>query len=269
MVNLIAAEFLKLRKRPMTWWLLGILLIVITLTFVIVYQVGIHSTGGSVRSITLPQGPGTAVTATGAIFDNLLLIAMAVVLGNEFQYGTLRTQLAMGVRRTPYLLAKALAVLIAGLLGLIVCILFGTLLSILSTVVHSDTLQWAGAFGQPFWHGLAVLALSALARFGLALFVTLLARSVAAGVAVSLVYTILEGTITTLLGALGGVWADLANAFVATNIRALSTNLNRTVRATQHLLSAPAAVAVLLAYAIGFIVVSLVIFNRRDVKGAA
>jgi len=274
MGSMIAAELFKLRKRPMTWWMLGIMAAITTLVFTINYQLGHHSSNAntarnSLNRVYLPQGVHTAVSAANALWGILVVIAIAVVTGNEFQYGTIRTQLAMGLRRVPYILAKAIAVFFAGIIGLAIIILFGIGMSILLTAVDGRAMQWSGAFGQAFWQGIGAELLGAATRFALALFITLLARQVVAGVAVVLGYTVLEGTITSILTGFGGGWAKAVNFFLTPNQRAITYGLDRAQNFNKELFSPPVAATLLALYAIIFLVVSVVIFNRRDVKGAA
>ncbi len=274
MGSMIAAELFKLRKRPMTWWMLGIMAAITTLVFTINYQIGHHSSSAttarqSLHRVYLPQGTHTAVSAANALWGILVVIAIAVVMGNEFQYGTIRTQLAMGLRRIPYILAKAIAVFFAGMIGLAIIILFGIGLSVLLTAVDGATMQWSGAFDRGFWQDIGVRLLSTTTTFALALFITLLARQVVAGVAVVLGYTILEGTITGILSGFGGGWAKAVNFFISPNQRAISYGLDRSQNFNKELLSPPIAATLLAAYAIIFLVASVVIFNQRDVKGAA
>jgi ABC-2 type transport system permease protein len=273
MLRMIGAEFFKLRKRPMTWWMLGIMAAITTITFTVNYQLGHHSSSAttvrnSLNRTYLPNGVHTAVSAANALWGILVVVAIAVVMGNEFQYGTLRTQLAMGLRRIPYVLAKAIAVFLAGIIGLAIIILFGIGLSALLTAIDGKAMQWSGAFGQEFWQGIGAQLLGTATTFTLALFITLLARQVVAGVAVVLGYTILESTITSLLTALGGGWAKAVNFFLTPNERAISYGLNRSTDFNKHLLSVPVATTLLAVYAVIFLVASLFIFNRRDVKGA-
>ncbi len=274
MGSMISAEFFKLRKRPMTWWMLGIMAAVTTIVFTVNYQLGHHSSNATrVRNTLdrtyLPQGVHTAVSAATSFWGILVVIAVAVVVGNEFQYGTIRTQLAMGLRRIPYILAKAIAVFLAGMIGLAIIILFGIGLSLLLTVVDGKTVQWSGAFDQEFWQSIGAELLGTATRFALALFITLLARQVVAGVAVVLGYTVLEGTITSILTGFGGGWAKAVNFFLTPNQRAISYGLDRSQAFNKALFSPLIAAALLAAYAIIFLIISIVIFNRRDVKGAA
>jgi len=274
MGSMIRAELFKLRNRPMTWWMLGIMAAVTTLVFTINYQIGHHSTNpntarNALNNALLPNGVHTAVSAGNALWGTLTIIAIAVVVGNEFQYGTLRTQLAMGLRRIPYVLSKAIAVYLAAIIGLIIIVAFGIGLSVILTAVDGAPMTWSGAFGQEFWQTLGVQMLGTVTRFALALFITLLARQVVAGVAVVLGYTILEGTITSILTNFGGGWVKAVNFFLTPNQRAISYGLDRSQNFNKELFSPPIAVALLAAYAIIFFIVSVLIFNRRDVKGAA
>lgn len=274
MGGMIAAEFLKLRKRPMLWWMLGIMLVIATGVFVVndlLYRRSSNpqTARDALETAALPGGVATALAAASALWGILLVIAIAVVVGNEFQYGTLRVQLAMGLRRTPYILAKAVAVYLAGVLGLLLVSLFGVGLSLLVTVIEGRPVTFAGAFGQAFWQTLGVQLLGSATTYALALFLTLLARQVVAGVAIVLGYNILEGTITSLLTGLGGGWAKAVNFFLTPNIRAISYGVDRTQPFNRALFPPAVAAALLTAYAVILIAAALVIFNKRDVKGAA
>lgn len=274
MGSMIAAEFFKLRKRPMTWWMLGIMAAITTLVFTVNYQLGHHSTNprtarDALDNALLPNGVHTSIAAAVDLWRILTVIAIAVVVGNEFQYGTIRTQLAMGLRRIPYMLSKAIAVFLAAIIGLIIIVAFGIGLSVILTTVDGAPMTWSGAFGQEFWQTLGVQLLGTATRFALALFITLLARQVVAGVAVVLGYTILEGTITRLLTSFGGGWAKAVNFFLTPNQRALEYGLDRSQNVNKELFSVPVAITLLIGYAIIFLIVSVAIFNRRDVKGVA
>ncbi|MHB8647618.1 MAG: ABC transporter permease [Thermomicrobiales bacterium] len=274
MGSMIVAEFFKLRKRPMAWWMLGIMAAITTLVFTVNYQLGHHSSNPStartaLNNALLPKGVHTAVSSGNALWGTLAVIAIAVVVGNEFQYGTLRTQLAMGLRRIPYVLSKVIAVFLAAVIGLMIIVAFGIGLSVILTAVDGAPMTWSGAFGQEFWQTIGVQLLGTATRFALALFITLLARQVVTGVAVVLGYTILEGTITSILTSFGGGWAKAVNFFLTPNQRALAYGLNRSENFNKELFAPPVAATLLAAYAIIFLIVSIVIFNRRDVKGAA
>lgn len=203
------------------------------------------------------------------MFTILLVVAIATVLGNEYQYGTLRAQVAMGIPRSQYLLAKVIAVLLVGVIGLVLMVAFGTALSVLATLMHGSSLQWHGAFGRVFWQNMGASLLGTLANFSLALLITLFARTVVARVAAALSYTILETTLTTLLASFGGTWAKLTNAFFTPNVRALSFGVDRAGAFNRDLLPPPLAVVVLVGYVVCFLAVSLVVFGRRDITGTA
>lgn len=274
MRGMIVAEFLKLRKRPMLWWMLGIMLVIATGVFVVNDQLFRRSSEpqtarAALAAAALPGGVSTALAAASALWGILLVIAIAVVVGNEYQYGTLRVQLAMGLRRTPYLLMKALAVYLAGVIGLLAVTLFGIGLSLLVTVLEGQPVTFVGAFGRQFWQSLGVLLLGSATTYALALFLTLLARQVVAGVAIVLGYNLLEGTITGVLTGLGGGWARAVNFLLTPNIRAISYGVDRTQPFNRALFPPAVAAALLAGYAVLFLAAALLIFNRRDVKGTA
>lgn len=119
-----------------------------------------------------------------------VLIATALLVGQEYQNGTIRVLLARGVDRVQLLLAKLLAMsmLAIGLLaGALVVVTLSTLLGIQLAAGNLDSLK---ALNGDFWHSTWIYLLTVLISVGvsilLAACVAVVGRSLAFGVSAAI-----------------------------------------------------------------------------------
>lgn len=213
MLNLMRAEWLKLTRRPMTWLLLGIFLLLMALTFgAMFFAVALHDgVFGGVRIEILDtlveqfrqelRFPGVFGSVLGQInsFGGICAIILAAgTLGSEYSWGTLRVQLARHPHRGRYLQAKLLVLHIILFLGMAIALCVGSLLVLLFSSI-------LGNLGQITLSDLVGLPLGMLR----ALYVFLpyvmcvvamcaIGRSVFAGVAGGLVFLFLDNGTATL-----------------------------------------------------------------------
>src|SRR6478672_2624005 len=142
MVNLIRAECFKLTRRPLAWVLLAVFLASLVLLLLAEFLVvgldaGIFSGGAraqllseeQVRQFRLHLGlPGIFGAVLGHVngVGGICAIALAAgMIGSEYSWGTLRTQLARRPNRGRYLLAKIVGLLLALLAGILLALLLG------------------------------------------------------------------------------------------------------------------------------------------------
>ncbi|MDZ4719161.1 MAG: ABC transporter permease [Roseiflexaceae bacterium] len=290
MNHLIAAEWLKLTKRPLTRILLAIfvalLLLQIAAQFIFASMLAGVGTGSSLalqvaeyqRRSVLPGIFGTALGHLNGLGGIFAVILTAGAMGSEYSWGTLRTQLARRPDRARFLIAKALTILLllllAGLVSLVVAGLLGILLG--SLIPTSGSVV----------DGLAALPLGLLrALFVLLPYVlltlcfTIAGRSLLAGVAGGLVYLVLEGGFGAVaaFAQLGGIWRQIYNLTIGQNINTLVL-LNAHAFGLQPEQIAPTAfeslpsplqaVAVVLLYSASFFVTALYLLRKRDIGGA-
>jgi ABC-type transport system involved in multi-copper enzyme maturation permease subunit len=158
--NLIAAEWLKLSRRPMAWVLLSsflglMLLYLATWALVIALHegalrgnsrfsvIGPAQVAELKRQLSFPGIFGAVlgqVNSTGGI---CAIILAAGFLGSDYSWGTLRVLLTRAPDRGAYLLAK----LITLLLGLLAAILLALLLGTLLALVCSSALSLPSSLG--------------------------------------------------------------------------------------------------------------------------
>lgn len=147
--NLIAAEWLKIARRPLTWALLGVFLSLLVLYLgleflVVALHEGLFS-GGSARlevlgpeqveqfkrQLSLPGVFGAVLGQVNSSGGILAIILAAGFLGSDFGWGTLRVLLTRAPDRGRYLLAKLIALQLALLAAVVIALLVGTLIALL------------------------------------------------------------------------------------------------------------------------------------------
>jgi ABC-2 type transport system permease protein len=145
--NLIAAEWLKLSRRPLAWTLLaaflGLMLLYLgTWALVVALHTGALSGGTTRLEVLRPAQvaelkrqlsfPGIfgavlgQVNSTGGI---CAIILAAGFVGSDYSWGTLRLLLTRAPHRGAYLLAKLVTILLGFLAAILLALLIGALLA--------------------------------------------------------------------------------------------------------------------------------------------
>ncbi|MBI4340487.1 MAG: ABC transporter permease [Chloroflexi bacterium] len=172
------------------------------------------------NDITLPG----SLTAMLPVVQNIGMILVAILtastLGAEHSWGTLRSILARGTARWQYLGAKLVMMALVAA-GAIVVVTAGLALS--SAAIGA----LAGAAPGPAsatWNDAAVTAgkawLAMWPSIALAAFITVLTRSSAAGIALSLGYSFLESITTAIMINLFSWYQTVSNFLLGRNITA-------------------------------------------------
>lgn len=145
--NLIAAEWLKLARRPLARALLAVFLGLLTLYLGLWFMVvGLHEGlfGGVQivalgpeqiaqlkRQLSLPGVFGAVLGQVNSSGGILAIILAAGSLGSDFGWGTLRVLLTRAPDRGRYLLAKLITLFLGLLLGIGLALLLGAALALL------------------------------------------------------------------------------------------------------------------------------------------
>ena len=215
--------------------------------------------------------PGSIPNALGTV-QTLGLILMAILtasaIGIDYGAGTLRSVLTQGTGRWPYLTAKFLTLATLTALGLLVAV---------ASVALSSTIAGGLAGAAPDAAGVAaswsdaLVALwkawvSILPYIALTAFVTVLARSSAAGMAIGLGYYFAEQLIVALLTNFFSWFQNVADYLLVRNISGWTGGAGGfpgTVLPDQtH------AIVVLVVYTALLAGTAFWLFERRDVQGA-
>ncbi|MBO9312996.1 MAG: ABC transporter permease subunit [Chloroflexus sp.] len=256
--NLLAAEWLKISRRPMALLLLGIFLFLTflqqTLWFLVVaLQEGTFS-GGQVtfnllspaaieqikRQLSLPGVFGAVLSAINGTGGILAIILTAGIVGSDFNWGTLRILLTRAPHRGAYLLAKLVALQLALLVATVITLVIGAMLALLFGTI----------LGLPQQIGiidLLLLPIGMLRALIVMLPYTLIAgasaivgRSVIAGVGGGLIFLAFDvsaGSLNTI-GAVDPMIRALVNLLLQPNINRLVVENSRMFGLDQSVLTA-------------------------------
>jgi ABC-type transport system involved in multi-copper enzyme maturation permease subunit len=214
--------------------------------------------------------PGSVSTALG-IVQTLALILVAILtasaIGIDYGAGTLRSALTQGVGRWPYLTAKIITLAIIAFVGLVAALGTVAISSVVASALAgappagAGTATWSDA-GVALWKAWS----STLPYLALTTFVTVFARSSAAGMAIGLGYYFAEQIIVALFSNLFSWFQNVADFFLVRNISGW-------VGATGGLGGAnlpdpTRALIILGVYTLAFGGIAYWLFERRDVQGA-
>lgn len=222
--------------------------------------------------------PAGALASTLGVATGLGLILLGIlaasVVGMEYGLGTLRPILARGTGRLPYLAGKYLMLVGATTAALLVVLALSAASGALALKVAPLppggpvvlTTTWSSV-------GLTFLKTSGalIAFMTMAGALTLLVRSTAVGMAISLGYLIAEGIVIRLLSRAFDWFDQVADFLPVRNLTALNDAGSRLSAAfTQGSeISTLHASLVAAAWAIGLATIAVLVFQRRDIVGAA
>ncbi|MGB9738459.1 hypothetical protein [Chloroflexus sp.] len=297
--QMLAAEWVKIVRRPMAHLLLGIFLFLATLRetlwfLVVALQEGLFSGGEITFGLLSPAAidqiklqlslPGVfgamfgEINGTGGI---LAVILAAGLFGSDFNWGTLRVLLTRMPNRTIYLLAKVTALQLALLAAMAITLFLGTGLALI----------FGGLLGLP--QRLSVIdlllvpvgmlrALLVLLPYTLIACVgAIVGRSVIAGVSTGLIFLVFDvsaGSLNTI-GAIDPFIRSLVNLLLQPNINRLIIENSRMFGLDQSVLTSALdtallppqwqALIVILVYSLIFGYSAYRTLNRQDIGGAS
>jgi ABC-type transport system involved in multi-copper enzyme maturation permease subunit len=297
--RLLAAEWLKLWRRPIAWVLLGIFLgllaLYLTLWFLVVaLHIGAF-TGGNERimlladaqiaelrnQLTFPGIFGAVLGQFNSIGGLLAIILAAGALGSDYSWGTLRILLTRAPDRGAFLLAKTLAIFLALAAGLLIALLLGAALGAIFTAVLGDAgggMRGRDLLALPLG---IVRALYVVLPYVMAtLACAALGRSVLAGVGGGLLFLAVDvtaGSLNTLAG-INPLLRTVTNLLLQPNINTLVVQNGRLFGLDQTVLVSgldlnllppwPQAVLVIGIYSALFFFSALRTLKRHDIGGA-
>ena len=266
MLNLIRVEFFKLRKRWMPYVLLLVLLASILIPLVVTY-INYQSAVSEYPDLmwkevlvlpTAMEGVFNSVPGLGMI---LVAILAASVVGNEYGWGTLRQTLARGTSRPRYLTSKLLSIAIIAFIGVMIAVAVGLIATIITSMLVEGGIEW-GSFLGYFMASLGRTLLVLVAYISIATFFSVLLRSSALGIMVTIAWFIGDGIIVGLLASSTGWLADIPQFMIGFNTGELLT-LN-SLSPPDGVTSWWQSAGVLLAYSTVFITASYYRFQRQD-----
>lgn len=273
----LAFELLKLYKRPAIW-VLGMILVlaVILLGYVqnyVFYEsvregfIPIPVDSEDLRDYILPKGLPTNVTNLLAMFGGpIALILGALSAGSEYGWGTLKTALTQGLGRIGIFASKFVAVGLAIVAFVLLSFAVGALSGYVVANLLGESAEWPPAGEALQGLGAACLILWAWASLGF--FLALLFRGTALAIGLGLVYGFILETLTLSLLEQSGSAETVEKALLSRNSVDLVSSLVGVPPqfAGMSASAEPARAAlVLAAYVVVPLLISAVLFRRRDV----
>lgn len=227
------------------------------------------------QSFTIPGVFSSALEIVQTLGLILVAILTASAIGIDYGSGTLRSVLTKGTGRWPYLTAKLITLsLIAGA-GLLITLATAGISGVVAGAI-AGAAPTSAAVTAPLWSD-ALKAfgkawVSLLPYVALTAFVTVLARSSAAGMAIGLGYYFLEQILIALLSGLFSWFQDVANLMLVRNISAWTQppggGGGTGALGAGPLPDATQAILVLAIYTLALLAGAFWLFERRDVQGA-
>jgi ABC-type transport system involved in multi-copper enzyme maturation permease subunit len=167
MTQLMAAEFLKLRQRMMTWLLALVLVGLIVLIYSVLWSIsGRVTTFGNEHQFTAQELRRalflqTAVPFSLAVVGSLGIILAAILAagaaGSEYSWGTVRLMATASKSRLQFITAKL--VVVAGLVAV------GALLAVIAALVYSSVITFSSG-GSSFGFVTPTYVRDQLASYG-------------------------------------------------------------------------------------------------------
>ncbi len=290
MSRLIASELLKLRKRGMTWILLYILIGIMILIHVLTYAFSQRAfpgapadhTTGLQQILGLPLALPLALLFLASLGAVLATIMTASTTGNEYNWGTIRIALISAESRLRFLTAKLISVAIVVLIGMLIGLATGFLMSLITTALSGNGFDFSFATRSyfwdqflQFWRTFYVIVFYSLMGFVFAI----IGRSAMPGIAVSIGILFLEPLITTLMRAAGGWVSNVPDYLFSANVNAINALTSVPGMfggggggggfggAAVALPSVQHAYVVLGVYILVFLAAGYYLFRKRDVTG--
>ena len=287
MTRLINAELFKLRKRLMTRVLLFVLvgiMIVLYLLLLAVSKVAIPVHGseeiGTIQNLLgLPLALPFALSILSSLGTILAVILIASSVGTEYSWRTMRTMLICSESRLKLLGAKLVAAGILILIGMVIGLATGFLMSLITTAIGGYSFDFSFMTGGylwdqflQFWRTFYVLMPYALLGFLLAV----VGRSAMPGIALGIGIFFLESIITAFMSLAGGWIARIPDYLLSANVRAITAQSNLPQGMSMgmggnglsdQLPELWLAFVILAGYSLFFIGLAFYLFRKRDVTG--
>ncbi|HEX6510083.1 MAG TPA: ABC transporter permease [Chloroflexota bacterium] len=214
MSGLLAADWLKLRKRLMPRVLLGIMLAIIALIF---FGVARQNDTQTVRDIFLPDSWLLGLAYASFFAPFIAPILAGSWAGSEYSWGTIRMILSRRPGRDQFLLSGIIVLLLGAAFALLATLVLATLAGWLSASLMSHSAFSSSALTNDFWGTLVKLFLGVW--LVMAFYVVLaysagtLFRSGAVGIGVGVGLTLADLILTGIFTGLGGTWRQIADHF--------------------------------------------------------
>jgi ABC-2 type transport system permease protein len=284
-VGIMQGEFLKVGRQWTTWIMLVLLAGIMALPMLLdLARPRLADELAHDPLTAFYQTMGSDLLVFRVFAGAVLIVLTARLIGMEYSGGTIRILLSRGVGRLQLLFAKLLTLALIGLSLLVAGLLFDGLLAVIVLQLITGNLTALHALNAGFWQDTWLYIETVMLSMGdailLATAVTVLTRSLAAGLSVALVWFPADniGTIFFYLAyrlTNSTFWLLITGDLLGPNLNAMAS-LVLPARATQAsfgrafatpLVAVTAGHTLLVAgvYAAIFLAVAVILTARRDV----
>ncbi|MBI2858656.1 MAG: ABC transporter permease subunit [Chloroflexi bacterium] len=284
MFRLIDAELLKLRRRPMSFILLLVMVGILGLMYTLLLAVSKANvpvqpggpTGGDIENLLgLRVALPFAFSMLSSFGSMLAVILTAGAMGSEYNWRTIRTAVMNSESRGKLLWAKLVAVGLFVLAGMVAGVIVGFLISLVTTGIGGYkfdfsflTLDYIWRQWLQFWRTFYTL----LPFISLGFMLSIVGRSVIPGIGLGVGVLFLEGIVAMFMSLSKGWIASIPDYLPATNAKAITalsdlpSNFSMGMLGNADLPGATHAAVVLAVYTILFLAISFFVFHNRDVR---
>lgn len=271
------AEALKLRKRPAVWVLLAMMGgLVLLFGYLLLYLVAAQAPEalGGIGAAALvdalrPAGVPLQVLSMVSGFGSAIgLVLGALTFGSEYSWRTVATMAIQGPRRTPLVAGRVVAVLQTCLVLGLAAFAGGAAGAALVALFEPGDSAPPAAAEVAAAYGAAVLIIAVWCAIGLCLATVF--RGTGWAIGVGLIWSLAVESVISAIPFGGGIGDLITQALIGSNAAALAFAVapeQAGMLGGQATVDIPAAqaVAVLAAYLLVALAVTVLVFRRRDI----
>jgi ABC-2 type transport system permease protein len=268
--------------RVLLFVLIGIM-VVLHLILLAVSKANLANAGARLGNISnvlgLPSAMPFAMYILSSFGGVLAVILVANSIGNEYNWRTIRTAVVSSESRFKLLIAKLISAAIFILIGMVIGLAAGFIMSLITTAIGGYKFDFSFATGSylwdqflQFWRTFFVIIPYTLLGFMFAI----VGRSAMPGIAFGIGIFFLESIITTFMYLAKGWIAQIPSYLPYANMQAI-TALNKLPTTfgggmgggglNIQLPSITHAFVTLAIYSIAFLFIAFYLFKKRDVTG--
>jgi ABC-type transport system involved in multi-copper enzyme maturation permease subunit len=260
MFNLLNSEIFRTVKRPVTWIMLAILVLIVAAFYTIIYFA--ISDPETAEELRPDQIRNNGFGLGSAIASILVIVLAAQSMGSEYGWGTIRALVSRASGRIPLIAAKLIVLIGYTLVTMVVAAVASVGFALLfSSLAGNDT-----SLSGHDWTNIVEAVLRAVLGAGVyavvALVITILSKSTAAGIAGAIALNFLEPAIWALLGAASDRFDTVSHYFLNYNVTGV-TSIGTSMSIDDY--DVTRGTIILVAWLVGLLAIALYVFKRRDV----
>jgi ABC-2 type transport system permease protein len=267
-----SAEMIKLVRRPATWLLLAVAVVLsLTFTYLVPYAGYAGGTGGvradrGLAALLPAELVGNSIGGLPVFFGAIVLILGVLTVGGEYGWGTWKTVLSQGPSRLAVLTGKLLALGVATLGYVLTVFAAGAVTSAVIAAAENGPMDWPSVGDLLVGIGGGWLIAAMWAALGGLLAV--LMRGVALPVGLGLVFMLAVQNLLAAIAAPLLDWvAQAQKGMPGPNAGSLVAALGASADTpgVQAIVGGGQAAAVIAAYLMGFVLLTGISLHRRDI----